>query len=63
MTDEDIMNDLKFENAKLRKALKDNKVEISSIKGLEGGQKIVVKDESIFNTQKSIHTMAFTEPK
>jgi hypothetical protein len=61
MTDDDIMNDLKFENAKLKKALKDNKVEVASIQGLEGGQKITVKEETMFTEQKSIHDKAFKE--
>ena len=57
LSDDDIIHDLKFENAKLKKALKAQ----PSKGGLEAGAEIKVKEETIFNAQSSIHERAFSK--
>ncbi len=58
LTDEDISNDLKFENAKLKKELKLAKEGKPSQGGLEAGAKSVPEVDS-FGKQKAIQDMAF----
>jgi hypothetical protein len=64
LTDEDISNDLKFENAKLKKELAE--VKKGAVKpatgGLEAGAKVEPADEA-FIKQKSIQSQAFPEEK
>lgn len=66
LTDEDIVIDLKFENAKLKKELAETKkkVEKANVEtpasGLEAGSKVVPEDE-IFKKQKSIKERAFPQ--
>jgi hypothetical protein len=64
LTDEDITNDLKFENAKLKKELaiaKGTQEKASVQTGLEAGSKIVEKSDETFKKQKSISDLAFTK--
>jgi hypothetical protein len=62
ITDEDIMDDLKFENAKLKKEvakLKNVKPADLDKGGLDCGAKIEKKDTKYFEKQNSIRSMAF----
>jgi hypothetical protein len=59
MTDEDILNELKFENAKLKKLLKNAKIEVPVKASLEAGKQVTLKDNSVFSSQKSVQELAF----
>lgn len=63
LSDEDITNDLKFENAKLKKELE--QVKNGKIKpitaGLEAGAEVKEKDTTIFKKQENIQKQAFPE--
>jgi len=65
LTDEDVMNDLKFENAKLKKELALAKQEKGSTEkkseGLEAGAKEVKKESPAFDKQKSIQEKAWKD--
>jgi hypothetical protein len=62
LTDEDLLNDLKFENAKLKKELK--KVTVEPVKaGLEAGAATGTVVDPAYTKQKSIHEKAFQEKK
>jgi hypothetical protein len=63
LTDEDISNDLKFENAKLKKELdvaKGNK-QPTATAGLEAGAQIKEKDTQAYTKQKTIQGQAFPD--
>lgn len=67
ITDEDIMNDLKFENAKLRKELATAKAKVEEASkktdGLEGGKKVETPHKS-FEKQANVQKRVFgTETK
>ena len=57
MSDEDILNDLKFENAKLKKE-RDEAIKKASDKGLAAGATVVIEDETV-KKQKSIQARAW----
>jgi hypothetical protein len=61
ISDEDIVDDLKFENVKLKKEIAQLKTAKPAEGGLEAGAKTVTKDEKVFVTQKNIETKAFTK--
>lgn len=62
LTDEDILNDLKFENAKLKKQLKQANVKPVTA-GLEAGAATDNVVDPVFLKQKAIHDSAYPELK
>jgi hypothetical protein len=62
LTDEDLLNDLKFENAKLKKQLKQANVK-PVIAGLEAGAATDNVVDPVFLKQKAIHDSAYPELK
>lgn len=64
LTDEDITNDLKFENAKLKKELAIAKQEKGNVsEGLEAGAKKKEEENPVFKKQDSIKKQAFGDAK
>ena len=64
MTDEDICNDLKFENAKLKKELalaKTQQEKGSGKTGMEAGAQIKEKNAPVYQTQANIQAKAFEQ--
>lgn len=61
MSDEDVLNDLKFENAKLKKE-RDEAVKKASKTGLDAGATVVVEDE-VTKKRKNIQARAWEDKK